>query len=253
MIIFDQKKYVENVLLKNGISTSCTTKDIYMLSKYYLNQNKPHDEILKILRKYVNKVFPNGSLQEVINFTFKKAIELKSHSLENEIMYITKNEINTILNFTNKIKEQKIMFSMLVIYKFSGYDYYKFVKSDIFKYAKVKRNEDILYNLMCKMSKLDLLKTYIDKSNDDLDKLTFAEQQITNESEIAITIDKLDNNFIHHFTSYLNQKTSNCTNCGTLIEVKSNRQKFCDECWKEELKKIRVDINKRYYENNKKK
>ncbi len=42
-----------------------------------------------------------------------------------------------------------------------------------------------------------------------------------------------------------------CINCGKKITKKSNRQKYCDECWKEKEREIRVKINKKYYEKNK--
>ena len=37
-----------------------------------------------------------------------------------------------------------------------------------------------------------------------------------------------------------------------IIKSTSNRTKYCPECWKEEERKLRVDINKRYYEKRKK-
>ena len=43
-----------------------------------------------------------------------------------------------------------------------------------------------------------------------------------------------------------------CEKCGKRITYYSNR-KYCDECWKKKEKELRRDINKKYYENNKRK
>jgi len=244
MVIWNQKKYVEDVLLKNGINTNRISKDIYIISKYYLNQGKLDNEILIILRNMVNQVLPDGSLQKNINFIFNKVKELPSYSLDNEIMYITKNEINTILNFTDKIKEQKLIFTMLVIYKFMGCDFYNFIFSDIFKYAKVKRNNELLENIIHRMVVKGLITKYEDNTKKELlRKLNFTE--LNNESEVEITITNFEN-FILYFDNYcFKTKIGNCQNCNIKIQIKSNRQKFCDECWKEiNREQIRLRVQK---------
>ena len=231
MIIFNQKKYIEEILLKNGISINRINKDLFLLSKYYLAYGKLENEIFEILCDNVNKILPKGSIQDIIKYILKKATQLKSYSLNNEIMYVTKNELDTIFNFTEKIKEQKLIFSMLVIYKFMGCDYYNFVNTDIFKYAKVKNNnnEEVLDNLIHRMFIKGLISSYEDNIRRELlRKITFAETY--QNSEIAITIENIDDNFIHHFHKYMGKKISNCEICETLIEKTQHNIKYCKDC-----------------------
>lgn len=39
-----------------------------------------------------------------------------------------------------------------------------------------------------------------------------------------------------------------CESCHKLIKPKSNRQKYCKNCWEEKERELRKDINKRYYD-----
>ena len=45
--------------------------------------------------------------------------------------------------------------------------------------------------------------------------------------------------------------TKQCEVCGKRIEVSSNRQKYCDKCWKEKERELRKEINKKYYKKRK--
>jgi hypothetical protein len=45
--------------------------------------------------------------------------------------------------------------------------------------------------------------------------------------------------------------TKQCEMCGKRIEVSSNRQRYCDKCWKEKERELRKEINKKYYKKRK--
>ena len=77
---------------------------------------------------------------------------------------------------------------------------------------------------------------------------------IDKESEIIAEINNFDN-LTEQLYTILNKYSNNeiyCVRCGKIIKSTSNRTKYCPECWKEEERKLRVDINKRYYEKRKK-
>lgn len=40
-------------------------------------------------------------------------------------------------------------------------------------------------------------------------------------------------------------KINKCEVCGKRIEVSSNRQKYCNKCWKEKERELRKEINKK--------
>lgn len=59
--------------------------------------------------------------------------------------------------------------------------------------------------------------------------------------------DEILDNIQRNIRIKLSEGYIQCENCNKLIKPKSNRQKFCRNCWKEKEKELRKDINKRYY------
>ncbi len=59
--------------------------------------------------------------------------------------------------------------------------------------------------------------------------------------------DEIVDNIQRNIRIKLSEGYIQCESCNKLIKPKSNRQKFCRNCWKEKEKELRKDINKRYY------
>ena len=250
MIIFDEKEYVEK-LLKCGFQQPYNKrfKDVFILAKYYKYNKYSKKRTIRMLTDYMIKYdnefeINRGNDNEIIAKIVHNVYSHKYHFRHNESVGITKGEIDKILQLKNK-NEKQIAFVLLVLSKLYRSRRIYVQKNDLIKLSSVCEDRGYCDNILGYLDKIN----YIDIAGGLIEVLF-----VDKESEIIAEINDF-NNLIEQLYTILNKYSNNeiyCVRCGKIIKSTSNRTKYCPECWKEEERKLRVDINKRYYEKRKK-
>ena len=118
MIIFDEKKYAEN-LIKNGYKDKTRiVLDNIILVKYWKYLGFSEDDIKKKLEDFMID-FKYMYNSDIVPYNVHKALKqgLKYSLVFDKIVNITQKEIDTI-NSIDDLELRKILFVLLVIWKF---------------------------------------------------------------------------------------------------------------------------------------
>ena len=250
MIIFDEKEYVHK-LLKCGFQQPYNKrfKDVFILAKYYKYNKYSKKRTIRMLTDYMIKYdnefeINRGNDNEIIAKIVHNVYSHKYHFRHNESVSITKGEINKIFQLKNK-NEKQIAFVLLVLSKLYKSKRIYVQKNDLFELSNIYDNRCSCNDALINLDRMN----YIDIAGGLIEVLF-----IDNNSEVIAKINDFDN-LTEQLYTILNKYSNNetwCIKCGIQIEKTSNRTKYCPACWREEERKLRVDINKRYYEKRKK-
>lgn len=226
MIIFDEKQRVEE-LLKTGFKSKTALLDFILLGKYLIAQGKSgaelQNELIKILSDK-QSLIPANYLPTII----PKIIRVATNNplQENKVVSITKNELDTISQFSDKAR--KIAFIYLVCYKFYGKEF-AIKPIETKKLAKLTNMRN---------NQLFLLENELFEKGFLKDKETRTELfYIVNlpekdDSEIMIEINDY-RELIYYYEKCLGENIVNCKICNKLIKRNSNAQVYCKDCKKE--------------------
>lgn len=227
MIIFDEVQYAENII-RNGCSRKYILVDFKILAKYFLlykqySEEKTREEMLLILRDG-QSLIPINYLPQKIDLSMKFA---KTEGIKNSsLIFITHTELQKIDSLPEHLRE--LAFIYLFMSKWTiDKDGFFIEKSDIKKMLKSTSITNSKLNIYD--GELERLKyiQFIDYCRKEKIKVTSSDEN----DDIAIEIKDFDN-VILYYRAYCGKKISHCEDCGSLIEVKSNRQKFCKNCAK---------------------
>lgn len=238
MIIFDEKKFVENMIKKGFQTRHKNVYELNLLSKYYFNLGKNVDEVKELVVKFCEKHVEYFNMDEwykVINKTIE--IAQKGRLVTNKKVHITENELNQIQQL-EKLNEQKLAFVMLVLYKF--YDYKKFEISveDLYRLCKLNLNSQTKLKLLQSLTSKDM----IDITMGGKRFVKFVDKKGTP----IITISNFED-FVYEYLKYIGEEGfGECEECRKAIKLTNNKKKFCKECAKEEWKKYNAIKQKEY-------
>jgi len=237
LIIFDEKKYAEKLLKKGFLTKHKNVYELHVLAKYYFSLGKTDDEvkegIVLFCKKHVEH-FNKDEWYKIINKTITSA--QKSKFVTGKEVCITENELKCIKELED-LKEQKVAFVMLVLYKF--YDFKRFEVSieELYRLCKLNLNSK---------TKLKILQTLTAKELIDIVMgskrwVKFAEKY----GDSVIEISNFDD-FIYEYEMYMGRGNyKNCDNCRKVIKITSNNKKYCEDCAKKMKNKKIAEINKR--------
>lgn len=237
MIIFDEKKYAENMLKKGFMTNHKNVYELLILSKYYYAEGLQHDEVKSKVVEFCEKQVDFFSIEEwykIINKTVD--IAKKSKFTTGVKVEIKKNELD-IIQQLEKLNEQKLAFVMLVLYKFYGCRKFEVSIEDLYRLCKLNINSK---------SKLELLQSLTSKELIDINMgskrwVKFAEK----DGETIIHISDFDD-FIFEYLKYIGEgKYGNCEACGKIIKY-YNTKKYCKECSKQRKKEQRKIADRKY-------
>ena len=227
MIIFDEKKYAE-AMLKRGFSTK--NKNVYelnILAKYYFYIGKSKQEVKELIITFCEKYIDYFNMDEwygIINRTISSASRGKLTT--GKSVEITKAELETIQQLSN-IKEQKLAFTMLVLYKFYDCRKFKVTLKDLFELSDLTTiNTD---------TKLKLLHSLTSQELIDIDMRGRRWVKFNDEnSNVKIVISNFEN-FIYEYLKFTGETISNCKLCNKAFKTPgkiqaSNPKKYCEEC-----------------------
>lgn len=226
MIIFDEKIYAEAMLKKGFLTQNKNVYELIILSKYLLHLGKNTEQIkqdiINFCEKYMsyyNKDSWGKTIESVIDKSKKYPL------IHDKEILITQNELSKI-NSINNINKEKIVFVLLVIYKFYGYKKFRINREEMFRLAQVKVN----YNAKIKILKELTKNNFINIDDNGRRSISFAEKE-----DIYIIIINNFNDFILEYLKWKGESIKYCKVCGKPIKlvIPNSKAKYCNDCAKD--------------------
>lgn len=223
MIIFDEKSHAEDILKKGFKTKNKTVFETFILAKYFfhigLDESKVKQRIIKFYEKF-QEDFNLDEYYKVINRTINYARNSKLKT--NKEVQITQSELNIIQSLGN-LREQKLAFVLLVLYKFHNYNKFTVSLEDLFTLSELTSVNS--------KTRLQLLHELTSKGLIDINArgkrwVKFAEKRGLS----YITIKKYEN-FIWEYFYYLEDRNfKRCSSCEKAIKITGRNNKYCYEC-----------------------
>lgn len=236
----DNSKINENT----NVGLRCYIK--YLKNDKKLNKTQIRNEIDRLMMENY-KGFVMGdwdeTLQGMVNkYSKKKYSEYKNYN--NEVV-LFKEELDFIKNVgglsgIKDIEIEKILFIMLVLAKSSGSEWVNYSSRDIFKLSRFKyrqksdiqavQREKLIYDLAHYTNGQILNVTNFGTSPSI--KLLFCKDKGKEEIKIKIDIKRIENIVVKYLKWRNKENYTYCIECGKEIKIKSNRQQYCNKCFK---------------------
>lgn len=234
MIIFDEKKYAEKLIKKGFTTKNRNVYELHILAKYYFSEGNDEFKVKELLIKFCEKYIEHFNMDEwykIINNTVYSA--KKNKLVTNKEVHITEKELQCIGQL-EKLNEQKVAFTLLVLYKFYNYKKFEVSIEDLYRLCKLTINSK---------TKLEILQSLTAKELVDITMggkrwAKFAEKK----GIPVITIRNFDD-FIYEYLRYIGEDGySGCEVCDKAIKLTNNKKKYCKECGfdKEKVRKREV-------------
>ena len=233
-VVLNEKKQAEYIIEKGEVGNK-PTSTLFLLAKYYRQEeNLNKDQTFNKLNEFMENNYKNynsATWEDIIEDISKKANKYPLREID--YIEITKSEIDTIRNICN-IKYEKLLFTMLCYAKLYNKISDKnngWVNTDIkelFRVARVSvryRNDKFLY--LNDLETAGLIS--FSNKNDNLNlRVTF----VDNNSDTVLKIDDF-RELGYEYLNYIGDgKFIRCECCKKLIRKKSNKQKYCTDCYK---------------------
>ncbi|MDC6267340.1 hypothetical protein [Lysinibacillus fusiformis] len=223
MIIFDEKRHAEEILKKGFKTKNKTVFETFILAKYFfyigLDETKVKQRIIKFYEKF-QEDFNLDEYYKVINRTINYAINSKLKT--DKKVHITQYELD-IIQSLNNLREQKLAFVMLVLYKFNNFNKFTVSLEDLFKLSELATiNSKTRLQLLHKLT-----------SNGLIDINTRGKRWVKFSDKRGISVLNINDfdNFIWEYLHYIDEgKFKKCIECGKLIRITNYKNKYCDSC-----------------------
>lgn len=250
MLVFDEKKYAEDIITNNKYNTIKTQgKERCILVRYLTNLNYPISDIKDVLRK----IPMSGG--EFLSDKEKDIIFDKIISKANEFEFITgvvvniyKKEMDIITSLDDEYA-RNLLFVYLVYYKWavqvSHLNFYSKVNdakmalennNDIWKLASLSKLRVADRYRLCNLLFVQGLYKVDNFKSHNYIYLPFVE----NSGDIVITISNYEN-ILGELSMYLKpNEFKRCCVCGTVIKKTRSPKKYCTSCaYKENIRKTK--------------
>jgi len=228
LIIFDEKKYAEN-LIKNGYKNEkYIVMDNIILVKYWKSIGLSENEVKNKLRIFMVKfqeLFNDNIIKYKLNSAMK--VGMKYDLLTDVCVGITSKEIEQI-QILETIELQRMMFILLVVWRFKGSPKrFRISNTDLMNLSGVKVNGNTFWDNVHGITKSCLLSMveYRNKS--------YYQINIEENWDIVLYIDKFDNVIDYYMSIIEPDKYIFCNKCGVPFLPTNNFQKYCRNCAKE--------------------
>jgi hypothetical protein len=224
LIVFDELKYAEELLINGYKDMKYISYDNIILVKYWKYKGLSEDEIKVKLIDFMN-MFQNLFNDNIINYKVHKAITIgMQYELEfNKKVDIYQSELEIINSFEN-IEIKKILFVLLVVWKNKNKHKFRISNSDILKLSEVKCNNDKFWNYLHEIFPTGymILSEYRNKAYYKIDMLE--------QGDITFSIDSYDNVIDYYLSTLYPEKYKNCESCGRPTKITNNKKKYCKKC-----------------------
>ena len=242
MIIFDELKHAENILKTGRRSKKYVNYDNIILVKYWKYKGFGEYEIRKFLKDMMvdyEYLFNRNILERKINRAI--TIGMKFDLLTGINIEITDKEIK-LINSLDKIELRKMMFVLLVVWKFRGMPKrFKISNEDLMKLSQVRVNNSTFWNYIYQITQTKMLSMveYKNKSYYRIHIDTFEENSI-------LKINDFDNIIYYYLSLVEPEKYNLCEECGKIIKLTSNRQKYCRSCFVKQRREYKTEKEREY-------
>ena len=246
MIIFDEKKYAEN-LIKNGYKNiKYIAMDNIILVKYWKSKGISENEIKNKLRLFMVK-FQELFNDNIIKYKLNSAMNvgMKYELLTDVCVGITQKEIEQIQTLET-IELQRMMFILLVVWRFKGSPKrFRISNTDLINLSGIKVNGNTFWDYIHQMTKTKILSMIEYKFK------SYYQFNIEECEKIVLHIDKFNNVIDYYMNIVEPEKYMLCEKCSIPFLPTNNSQKYCRSCYyelhkqwqKESMKKQRNNKN----------
>ena len=249
-MILNEQVLLDEALHNGYIEYNNPTATIIVLAKHYLYEGKTSGEVYNIINDFMCQYYKDYIMMDWIDLikriirSIKKKGDFSLYKVDEVVVY--QSELQQIRNINN-LRLEKIAFVLLVYAKIfnkinkKDTNWVNAPYDDVFADAKISANSLDKDLLVYKLKMLGLVKPSM-KCNSENIKVLFVES----DGEPAIVI-KDFRNFVYEYLKYFEpNKYTECQNCGVLVHIKSNKQKYCSKCAREaELEKYKRYNKKR--------
>lgn len=264
---YKEKTYAEDIL-ENGFTTNYVSYELKILVKYFKNQEKSPKEreslIYDFCKKHLegfSRVLHYKMINSVLNYGKKK----ESVLVEIPSVSVTKKELELIDNVNLDQDHKKILFTLLVLNKLNKIEY-------IMKKGNVAKEEHYFggkQTYYTDLKKRANVPTYRRKNEKNVNEIIFDlsnEGLITPVSRGVIKLQyiydmpkddtvamevKHYEDIGHYYDIHVGiDKMKHCESCDIPIKVKSNRTKYCHDCFKKNRKEYKAE-KERFYRKSK--
>ena len=233
-VVLNEKKQAEYIIEKGEVGNK-PTSTLFLLAKYYRQkENLNKEQTFNKLNEFMENNYKNynsATWEDIIEDISKKANKYPLREID--YIEITKSEIDTIRNICN-IKYEKLLFTMLCYAKLynkisdKNNGWVNTNIKELFRVARVSvryRNDKFLY--LNDLETAGLIS--FSNKNDNLNlRVTF----VDNNSDTVLKIDDF-RELGYEYLNYIGDgKFIRCECCKKLIRKKSNKQKYCTDCYK---------------------
>lgn len=235
--ILNEKEYVEEIINSSTLPEKMTVNAIITyLTKYYYTKCDSFSDIIDKVCDQMSKF--NIDIRYYQEYKCRNRVEKICNAIHNgkldllkeyESIPLYKTEYDKIMSCEND-KEKKFLFTVYILARYT--DRYGWVynpKNEIFKLANIssttKGHKEIIYNL---------LHGGLIKNTKKVDDVKIGVELADTSEEIVFEISDI-NNLGNQFMAHIKDGYKVCEgiNCGKLIKIKTNNQKYCPKCAKE--------------------
>lgn len=239
-LILNEKKYIEEIIQCGELpDTISPYAMVTYLTKYYYDKYRSLKELITIVCDQMDKFnIPVEQYQEYnakirIKKVYNEIINNKTFMLkEYEYIPLYQSEYDKIMQCESD-REKKLLFTIYILARYTNkYGWVYLSEKDIYQLANVSNTNKNQIDLIAKLihegfiketKKVNDLKIGVNLSNDKNDKVVFKVDRLS----------YLGNQFI----AFIKPGYKICENCGKLIKIKANNQKYCKIC-SEEMDRI---------------
>ena len=227
-IILDERAWAENAIdsLCLGVKP---VETLGRIAKYYFSEGYSKKEIAKMLEEFVIKCDPTASVakwQEVIDSISKNADRYPLIDING--ISITKSEMAAISALKTKMLK-RLMFTLLCIAKYGNAinpknnNWVNCEAKDFFNMANIKTTsvrQSLLINDLWQLG-------YIGYSN-VIDNVNLNVRIVADDEEELFITDF--RNLGNQYMDYIDGGYMKCENCGIIVKIHNNKQRYCPEC-----------------------
>jgi hypothetical protein len=247
---YNEEKYAE-VLLEKGFQTKYNNYELRILAKYYKYKGHKAKERKELLYEFCEKFIPN--FNKVKYFTKINSALRYGSKRDNQLLVIneipiTDEEIVYINGLDIDYVYKKVLFTLLVQNKIKkeicNLTYGKASEFNYFGGKNQKYQEIQQISKISSKHKINSIVNYLDEKQlieirtRGKINLLFIDK-IPVSDNVVMKITTFDN--VGYYLDWYNgdKKISNCTDCGKLIRITSNRKKYCSGCWNNKEKELK--------------
>lgn len=241
MIIFDEKKHAEQIIAYGYSNDEYVNRDSIILVKYWkykgFDKHKIEDKLRDALDAYKELYNRN-----ILDNRVKRAMSI---GMRYDLLTgITVEILDTEIKLINELKtdqQRRLMFIMLIVWKFWGMKDFRAANKDLIGLTKVKMNNDTFWNNIHQLTKSGLLSMKQFKEKD------YYVIDIEQTGKPMLKINDYRDLVYYYFAANEPDRYGKCEKCGKIIEITSNRKMYCRSCWRERERALRKEINRKYY------